>query len=115
MKAKALFTALSKKFKDGEVFFLDQISLKAPKTKDAKTIVGALAKVKGMEGLSRRKNAAFIAMDKNDKNVSKSFNNFGNLEVGLTKDLNVLDLMQYRYLLIANPEKSLEALSARLK
>lgn len=115
MKTKALFTVLSRKFKDGEVVFLEDISLKAPKTKEAKNIITSLSKIKEISSLSRRKNAAFIAVEKKDANISKSFNNFGNLEVGLAKDLNVLDLLQYKYLIIDNPEKSLATLSARLK
>jgi len=115
MKTKALFTVLSKKFKDGEVVFLEYFSLKAPKTKEAKNIISSLSKVKEISSLSRRKNAAFIALGEKDANISKSFNNFSNLEVGLAKDLNVLDLLQYKYLIMDNPEKSVATLSARLK
>lgn len=115
MKTRALFALLSRKFKDGEVIFLSDLTLRAPKTKEAKNMIGALAKVKDFSSLARRKNAAFIALPAKDENVSKSFNNFGNLEVGLTKDLNVLDILQYKYLIIVDPEKSLETLSSRLK
>lgn len=115
MKTKALFTVISSKFKDGEVVFLDDISLRTPKTKDAKNIISALSKIKEVSSLSRRKNAAFIALQGKDEAVSKSFNNFGNLEVGQIKDLNVLDILQYKYLIVANPDKSIATLSARLK
>lgn len=115
MKNKALFTVLSKKFKDGEVVFLDNLSFKAPKTKEAKGIITALAKIKEISSISRRKNAAFITLSTKDENVLKSFNNFSNLEVGQMKDLNALDLLQYRYLVITDPEKSITSLSARLK
>lgn len=115
MKTKALFTVISSKFKDGEVVFLDDISLRTPKTKDAKNIISALSKIKEISSLARRKNAAFIALQGKDEAVSKSFNNFGNLEVGQIKDLNVLDILQYKYLIVANPDKSIATLSARLK
>jgi large subunit ribosomal protein L4 len=115
MKTKALFTVLSHKFKDGEVIFLDSISFKAPKTKDAKNVISSLAKIKEFNGIGRRNNAAFVAFEKKDENVLKSFNNFGNLEIGLTKDLNVVDLLQYKYLVIADSEKSVALLSAKLK
>jgi len=115
MKTAALFSALSKKFKDGEVVFLDNLSFKAPKTKEAKDVIAALSKNESSKALGRRNNAAFIALDKKDENVSKSFNNFGNLELGLVKDLNVVDLMQYRYLVISNPEKSIATLTSKLK
>lgn len=115
MKTKALFTVLSQKFKDGEVLFLDEISIKAPKTKDAKAIISSLSKVKEFGGIARRKNAAYIALEGVNKDVFKSFSNFGNLEVGQVKDLNILDCLQYRYLVVENPEKSLATLSARNK
>lgn len=115
MKNKALFTVLSRKFKDGEIVFLTDLSLRVPKTKEAKNIITSLSKIKELGGLSRRKNAAFIALGAKDENISKSFNNFSNLELGQVKDLNVLDLLQYKYLIVTEPEKSLAVLSSRLK
>ncbi len=115
MKNKALFTVLSKKFKDGEVIFLDEISMKAPKTKEAKEMISSISKLKQFGGLNKRKNSAFLGLNKKDTNVSKSFSNFSNMEVGETKDLNVLDLLQYKYLIITNPEESIKTLSSRIK
>ncbi|KKP56443.1 MAG: 50S ribosomal protein L4 [Parcubacteria group bacterium GW2011_GWB1_35_5] len=114
MKAKALFTVLSRKFKDGEVFFLDNISLKEPKTKEAKNIIVSLSKIKEMNSINRRKNAVFIALQEKNTNTLKSFSNFGNLEVGDVKDLNVLDLLQYRYLIVTQPEESMKTFSVKL-
>lgn len=115
MKIKALFTLISKKFKDGEVLFIDDLNFKAPKTKEAKNIITALAKIKEVKGIDRKKNAAFIALETKDGNISKSFNNFSNLETGLLKDLNVLDLLRYRCLVIVNPDESLKMLESKLK
>lgn len=115
MKAKALFAVLSKKLQDGEVVFINDLSMRAPKTSDAKKFMSAMAKVEGFGSINRRKNAAFIAMGKKDDVAEKSFRNFGNLDMGQTKDLNVLDILNYKYLFITDPEKSLEALSARTK
>jgi large subunit ribosomal protein L4 len=115
MKTKALFTVLSRKFKDGEVVFLGELSLRVPKTKEAKSIIASLSKIEGLGSLLRRKNAAFIALHEKNTDTLKSFSNFGNLEIGQIKDLNALDLLQYKYLIVADPEKSLEILSARLK
>ena len=115
MKNKALFAVLSAKFRDGEVVFVDSLSFKAPKTKDAKSVLTSLSKVENLSGLSRRKNVAFLALNEKDENVLKSFGNFGNLEVGGVKDLNVMDLLQYKYLVMTDPEKSVATLSARLK
>lgn len=113
MKTQALYSALSKKFKSGELVFVEDLSLAAPKTAEAKKIWSSIAKIGEFGSLSRKKNAAFIALDQKNENTAKSFRNFGNLEMGLVKDLNVLDLLQYKYLVITNPEKSLAVLSAK--
>lgn len=115
MKVKALLTALSRKYKDGEIIFVDEISIKEPKTKEAKDIISSLSSVKEFANLNRRKNSAFITLNDKDTVVKKSFSNFGNLEVGEVKDLNVLDLMNYKFLIMTNPDKSIESLSARIK
>lgn len=115
MKTKALFTVLSRKFKDGELIFIDDISFKAPKTKEAKNIISSISKIKEAGLIGKKKNAAFIALQEKNENTIKSFNNFGNLEIGQVKDLNALDLLQYKYLVVVNPEKSVATLSARLK
>lgn len=115
MKVKAFFTVLSKKFKDGEVVFIDKISFKSPKTKDAKEVLNSLSNVSEIKYLSRRKNAAFISLASKDENVIKSFNNFGNLELGQTKDLNPVDILGKKYLIMVEPEKSLDILKSRIK
>ncbi len=115
MKVKALLTALSRKYKDGEIIFVDEISIKEPKTKEAKDIISSLSSVKEFANLNRRKNSAFITLNDKDTVVKKSFSNFGNLEVGEVKDLNILDLMNYKFLIMTNPDKSIESLSARIK
>lgn len=115
MKTKALFTLLSRKWKDGEIIFIGDLTLRVPKTKEAKSVITSLSKIEGVSSLSRRKNAAFIAINEKNADTLRSFNNFGNLEVGQVKDLNALDLLQYKYLVIAEPEKSIATLSARLK
>jgi large subunit ribosomal protein L4 len=111
----ALFSLLSRKFKDGEVIFLSDLEMRTPKTKDAKNVITAISKIKEFGGFARRNNAAFIVLPTKEENTVKSFSNFGNLELGLTKDLNVVDLLQYKYLVITNPEESLKTLSAKLK
>lgn len=115
MKTKALFTVLSKKFKDGEVIFLDSLTFSKPKTSDAKAVLSSLSKVKEFNSLNRRKNAAFISVPQKDENVIKSFGNFSNIEVGEVKDLNILDVLQYRYVVVADAEKAIATLSSKLK
>lgn len=115
MKVKALFSVISKKFKDGEVLFLDNISMDTPKTSKAKEVLGSLSKIKGFSSISKRNNAAFLSLSETKMNVIKSFNNFGNLEVGKTADLNPVDVLGYKYLIIENPETSIKTFSSKMK
>ncbi|HVT75031.1 MAG TPA: 50S ribosomal protein L4, partial [Candidatus Paceibacterota bacterium] len=70
MKAKAFLTLLSKKYRDGEVIFVESLSFKAPKTTDAISALAGLAKNKAFTKLVMKpKNAAFIALSKKDVNT----------------------------------------------
>jgi large subunit ribosomal protein L4 len=114
-KAKAFFTVLSKKLRDGEVLFVDSLSFAAPKTAEAKAALVGLSKAKGFETLStKRKNAAFIAIGKKDSNVEKSFRNIGSVVVDEARNLNLLDLLGSKFVVIENPTESLKALEAKL-
>lgn len=101
-KTKALFTILSRKMKDGEILFVDALSFKAPKTKDAKAVVLSLAGIKGFEKLATKpKNVALIATDKKDANLSKSFQNFGNFSVEEVRNINPLSVLNHKYLILS--------------
>src|SRR3989339_538172 len=59
MRAKALFMALSRKQKDGEILFVDSFGLTEPMTAQAQKSLVMLSKVSGFEKLTtKRKNAA---------------------------------------------------------
>src|SRR3989344_1693014 len=62
MRVKALMSVLSRKWAEGEVVFLDNLDIKQPKTTEAKKIMSAISKVKGLEKITSRKNAAFLAL-----------------------------------------------------
>ena len=72
-------------------------------------------KIKDFDGMNRRKNAAFITFDTKNENSLKSFRNFSNIELGNVKDLNPVDVLNYKYLVITNPEKSFDVLNGRMK
>jgi large subunit ribosomal protein L4 len=114
MKAKALYTVLSKKLADNQILFVDNINLPDGKTKQAKEVMGSFGKLEGFKYITKKNNAAFIALDKKHEAVSKSFRNFGNIELGQAKDLNPVDILKYKYLVMINPESSVETLAARM-
>jgi len=112
-RVKALLTILSRKWKDGEIMFVDSFNFAAPKTAEAKTILTSLSGVKGFEKLgTKKKNAAIIAVDKKTDAVAKSFRNLGCVSFEEFRNVNPVSLMNHSYLIIANPEESLKALTA---
>lgn len=109
-KAKALYTILSKKFKDGEILFVDTLSFAEPKAADAKNTLMAFAKIKGFEKFGTKpKNVAVITVEKKTPTLTKSFKNFGNLEVEEFRTINPVSILNHKYLVIANPKESLKA------
>jgi large subunit ribosomal protein L4 len=115
MKAKALYTVLSKKLLDGEVMFVDNFSFSEPKTKIAKEVVSKLGGIKGFEGVAnKRKNAAYIGLGDANVFAVKSFRNFGNFKVDNAKNLNPVDLLNYKYLILTKPEDTVKFLEAKM-
>lgn len=115
VRAKALATVLSKKFADGEVLFVESVALNEPKTKAAKAFIAALAGGSGHADLvTKRKNAAVVVLAGRDEAAELSFRNFGNLEVTHAKDVNPVDLLTYKYVIVVTPDAALETLAARV-
>jgi len=115
VRAKALASVLSKKNADSEVIFVEALSFANPKTADAKNIIKSLATASDKKELAtKRKNAAVIVLNDRDIATEMSFRNFGNYEVIMAKDINPVDLLTYKYVIVSNPEASLEVLEKRV-
>ena len=111
-KAKALYTILSKKFKDGEILFVDSLAFATPKAADAKATIMAFSKIKGFEKFGTKpKNVAIISVEKKTPTLMKSFKNFGNLEVEEFRNINPVSVLNHKYLVIANPVEALKNLN----
>ncbi len=116
MRVKALFTVLSKKFADGQMIFMSDITMKGPKTKDAREFLTKWGGIEGFTPLAtRRKNALYVILPKADLAVKKSFQNMGNVLVGTVGTVNPVDLLSYRYVLFANPEESIKVMESKQK
>ncbi len=116
MRAKALAIALSEKMKGGRVLFVDSIGLSSPKTKEARTALEGLSKVKGFDMLAnRRNNSALILMGSRTDAVVKSFRNMGNVMIEEARNANPVDVLKYRYIVVLEAEASVKTLAARLK
>lgn len=115
VRAKALASTLSKKHADNEVIFVDSLTFDAPKSAEAKSVVSALAKGSKHEDLAtKRNNAALVVLSERNEAAEKSFRNFGNMLVAQAKDVNPVDLLTYKYVVVADPAKTLETLESRI-
>jgi len=113
MRMNALISVLSRKAKDGEIILVDKFTFAAPSTATAKLAIAALAKGADAKFLMKKKNAALIATAAYDANTIKSFHNFGNIMTEEMRNLNPLEVMSYKYLVIEKPEEAFAALIAR--
>jgi len=91
MRRKALLMALSGKAKDQTVLVLDDLKIKEPKTK-------LIAKV--FEKIIPDKGSALLILPGMDKNLIKATRNINRTSVMQAKDLNVLDLLSYKYIVM---------------
>jgi large subunit ribosomal protein L4 len=115
-KLKALFMVLSQKVRDNEILFVDEMVLKAIKTKDAGQMLKNLAKVKGFEKLAyRRGNRALVTLPIDNEKVLKSFRNLPIAKVENARNLNPLELLNYQYLIVSQPKESVAVLVGRAK
>lgn len=115
VRAKALAVTLSKKQSDGEVIFVDGLTFVAPKATEAKGVIKALATASDNKDLAtKRKNTALIVLPNRNLETEKSFRNFGNFEVVMAKDVNPVNLLTYKYVIVSDPKASLETLEKRV-
>lgn len=113
---KALLTVLSRKFKEGEILFLDEVKMPAPKAKEAKSVLVSLSKIKGYEKLATKpKNAAIIAIPEKKEAVMKSFGNFGNVSIEEFRNINPVSVLNHKYLIISSPESAIKFLTTKLE
>lgn len=111
MRAKALFMALSRKLKDGELIFVDSFGMNAPKTAEAKKVILALSK--DFKKLSSKHNAAFIALPERNDATQKSFRNISSVKLGTVADMNPVEVLKHKYVIIENPEASIKIVEKR--
>ena len=96
MQRKAMFMVLSQKVKNNALIVLDELNFEKPKTKEIKNIFENLkSKVKTFTG-----KGVIVALSKEDKNVVLSVRNITRTVPMQAKDLNCLDLLSYKYLIL---------------
>ncbi len=114
MRAQALFSVLSKKFKDGEIIFVDSLAMSKMNTKEGVTVMKNLAKGAKVATLATSKKPKVLtALFARSENTEKSFRNIPALDIVFLKNLNPLEVLNHQYLLIENPKEAVEFLAKR--
>lgn len=112
MKRAALASVLSAKLRDKELLFVDFLAIPEIKTREARAVLANLAQILGYEGMAKKKtNAALIALPEKNPSVEKSFRNIGTVAVMEARNLNILDVLKYKYLVIIAPVESVKLLT----
>lgn len=116
MKVKALFTVLSEKFKKGQILFLEELNLKEIKTKEASSVIKDLSGIAGFEKIygSKRPNL-FMTVPAKNEILKKSFSNIKNIEIDEVKNLNPVDLLNFKYIIISQPKESIAFLGGKIE
>lgn len=116
MKVKALFTVLSEKFRKGQILFIEELSLKNIKTKDAVAVIKDLSTVSGFEKIlgAKRPNLYITVPAKTDV-LKKSFANINTVEIDEVKNINPVDLLSFKYIVISQPKESIAFLGGKIE
>ena len=99
MRKKALHIVLSQKLKDNEIKFIKDIKLKKPKTK--------LLKDK-LQQFIPEEEKTLLLLPADSQDVVRACNNLSYFDTMPARNINPLDLLQYKYILI--PQKGLEVI-----
>ena len=91
MRRKALFMVFSEKAKDNLLVILDKMQMDKPKTKE-------FAKI--LRKLPCKENSCLIALSEYNKKVFLSARNIKKTNIAEARNLNVIDLMSSKYLLM---------------
>jgi large subunit ribosomal protein L4 len=96
MKRVAMFAALSRKFKDGEIKVFDNLTIDAPKTKVLATALnGILALKKG-----ERRFDVLLVPTLASRNLTRASSNLKKSKVLTATALNIYDILNYKNLFV---------------
>ena len=103
VKRKATFMVLSAKREKDFIFFVSDLKIEEPKTKNVREF---------LKNISCDK-STLIVLPEMDKNVILATRNLENVDTIQAKDINSLDLLSYKYLVM--PKDSLKVIEENFK
>jgi large subunit ribosomal protein L4 len=103
-KTAALFATLSEKLRKGKILFSESIDLGNAKTKDAEKILKNFESISGFETINTaKKNNILLVLPVVSEVVRNSFRNLNHVTLVEARNINPVDVMKYRYMIISNP------------
>lgn len=115
MRSKALFVALSQKLRDGQILFVDSFDKVSGKTKDMTQVLANFEKVSGFETINTKKhNNIFMTSPEVSAELKNGTKNIAHVTLANIKNLNVVDVVNHRYIVVSNPDASVEFLQTKL-
>lgn len=109
MSRKAFLMSLSSKVRDKEIVLVDKIELDEAKTKKMSETLNNL-KLKTGKDFGK---GTLIVLPSSDKKVSLASRNLEKIKPIQASNLNLLDILSYRYLLILSPEATIKVIKKR--
>lgn len=110
MKRVAIFAVLSKKFRTGEIKFMEDLNLKSGKTKEFAPV---LANLSGKSAKGKKYDTLLIYAPESGRNLSMASRNLPKTKTLSSTSLNVYDLLNYKNLLI--DQKAVAVISEHYK
>jgi large subunit ribosomal protein L4 len=101
VKKKALFMTLTDKVKSNLMIILDKFFLKEGKTKEFLKVLNNLDKLFPLINKKSQKKNILIAIESKNENLVRATKNVSGIETIRADCLNVIDLLKYKYFLIA--------------
>ncbi len=96
MKRAALFSALSRKFKGGEIKVFEDLNISAPKTKELAAILRPILNL----AKDQKKFDTLLVAEKENKNIVRASTNLPKAKVLAPESLNVYDVINYKHIFI---------------
>jgi large subunit ribosomal protein L4 len=104
MRKKALFMVLSSKASEKNIVILDELKIEKPNTKEISVLFKTLkSKIDNFKNGS-----AMLILPNTDKNLFLSARNIDKLNVAEAKNINALDLLSVKYLIM--PKQSIKTM-----
>lgn len=114
-RACALASVLTRKWADSELVCMETPGFTTPRATEARQVLQAITAAAAQPALVKKeKNAVLFVLPARNEAIEKSFRNFGNVTIKQAKDLNPVDILTSKLVVICEPETVFAQLVTRV-